>query len=77
MSGHGGRRPRQGTVWEGGYPLPPGVMGPGKGAVTPPRKIFGLLLLKWCILRRSERVDQQCTAHVIRPEGTRTAAAAF
>ena len=27
-----------------------------EGAVTPPQKMFGLSLLKWCVLTRSERV---------------------
>ena len=45
-------------------PSPPGVWS-GEEAVTPPQKMFGLLLLKWCILTRSERVYQQCAAHVI------------
>ena len=31
-------------------------MGSGEGVVPPPQKIFGLLLLKWCILSPSENL---------------------
>jgi len=41
---------------EGVSPSPPGVES-GEGALPPPQKIFGLLLLKLCILTRSETLS--------------------